>query len=161
VHDQIDAPTIPIALADSKRMVMDRMLGEESGVAPELAGIYFATTAGSVSWSELARDLYAGGGFAGKRVPVVGPIASRDYLLAVKRPANSVFSNGKLRNRLGIALPHLETALDGSWSACAPRDRAAAFSLRVTGKRTDTAFAHPCVGDDERRCALLELSSRE
>jgi dTDP-4-dehydrorhamnose reductase len=112
VDDQVGAPTTSIELADATRSVVERASSGECGSQQQWAGLYHMTCAGSTSWFGFAQQIFARTkALTGGRVPVLTPIATRDYPTPAKRPLYSVLSNAQLKQIFGIELPDWESAL--------------------------------------------------
>ncbi len=120
VNDQYGAPTSSIALAEATRAVVDRIEGGSLGGPASWADLYHMSCAGSVTWYGFAEAIFARSENAlGGRRPRVEAIPSSEYPMPAKRPRNSVLSNARLRERLGVELPHWETALDAVFARLA------------------------------------------
>lgn len=114
VDDQIGAPTTSIALADATHTIADGALAGSFGPPETWSGLYHMTCGGSVSWFGFAREIFArAGDLLGRPAPQFTPIVTAEYPTPAARPANSVLSNQKLRDRFGVTLPEWEVALDG------------------------------------------------
>jgi len=113
VDDQFGAPTTSISLADATRTIVAGVLAGSYGAADKWAGLYHLTCGGAVSWCGFAQAIFtrAEALLCGKH-PAIHPIASSAYPTPAKRPRNSVLSNEKLSERLGLRMPSWETALD-------------------------------------------------
>ena len=120
VNDQYGAPTSSIALAEATRAVVDRIEGGSLGGPASWADLYHMSCAGSVTWYGFAEAIFARSENAlGGRRPRVEAIPSSEYPMPAKRPRNSVLSNARLRERLGVELPDWETALDAVFARLA------------------------------------------
>lgn len=108
VDDQVGSPTFAGALADATAEVLAR-LREAGGLDAARSGIYHMTCAGETSWCGFARRIVERAGLDGV---TVRPIASSEYPTPAARPAYSVLSCARLRERFGVALPRWEQALD-------------------------------------------------
>jgi dTDP-4-dehydrorhamnose reductase len=111
VCDQVGAPTWSRSLAEATALVLARLLGVDGlppgeAVAP-WSGIYHLTAAGITSWYEFARAiLEADPNRAAHRCTSLVPVPASEYPTLARRPPNSALDNGKLREKLGLALPH-------------------------------------------------------
>jgi dTDP-4-dehydrorhamnose reductase len=120
VNDQYGAPTSSIALAEATRAVVDRIEGGRLGGPASWADLYHMSCAGSVTWYGFAEAIFTRSENAlGGRRPRVEAIPSSEYPMPAKRPCNSVLSNARLRERLGVELPDWETALDAVFARLA------------------------------------------
>ena len=96
VNDQIGSPTFA---ADLAKVVLQ---------ARDLQGIFHYTNEGAASWYDLA--------FAVKNInkldfPLL-PIASDDYPTPARRPRMSLLNKAKIKNALGIQIPHWMESLE-------------------------------------------------
>ncbi|GAB4176904.1 MAG: dTDP-4-dehydrorhamnose reductase [Rhodocyclaceae bacterium] len=115
VADQIGAPTWARFLAEASAQVLAQARRERSaGIFS--SGLYHLSAAGETSWHGFACAIFA---HARRMDPAIGlkvadvePIATSDYPLPARRPANSRLSCEAVRARFGIEIPHWETALD-------------------------------------------------
>jgi dTDP-4-dehydrorhamnose reductase len=113
VDDQVGSPTTSIELADATHRIVRGVMEGKFGEPDQWAGLYHMTCSGSTSWCGFARSIFArAGNLLNGQVPVVSPIATKDYPTPAKRPRNSVLSNAKLEARFGTRLAPWETALD-------------------------------------------------
>lgn len=112
VDDQFGAPTTSIDLARATRLIVDGVLAGRHGAAPEWAGIYHVTCAGSTTWRRFAEAIFDRAGSLIERRPQVIPIPSSEFPTPAKRPRNSVLSNAKLTEQFGVQLATWESALD-------------------------------------------------
>jgi dTDP-4-dehydrorhamnose reductase len=104
VDDQIGAPTWCRAIAEATAQALAR--GQEQPGAGA-TGTFHMTAAGSTSWCGFAKAIVERSGSSCKVVP----IASSEYPLPARRPANSVLSNARLHAALEVTLADWETAL--------------------------------------------------
>ena len=113
VNDQVGGPTTSIELADATRTVVEGALAGRFGPAQDWVGLYHMTCGGSTSWFGFAQAIFSR---AAERLhikaPAITPIDTKEYPTPAKRPHNSVLSNQKLNERLGVRLAHWEKALD-------------------------------------------------
>ena len=97
VNDQYCTPTSCSDLSDAVQALIET----------EAFGLYHATNAGSLTWYELAVEIFR---VAGIDVPV-RPISSEQFGAAARRPVYSVLDNTKLSTVIGEELPHWQDAL--------------------------------------------------
>jgi len=109
VNDQTGAPTTSAFLADMTAHAL-RVPGAE--------GTYHLVPGGRTTWYGFARAAVEG---LGLDVPMT-PIATRDYPVAARRPANSVLDNSAFRKRFSAELPDWQAGL----AACLKAYREAA-----------------------------------
>ena len=107
VDDQHGAPT---AAGDLARAILD--IAAQLGAARRHAGIYHLAAAGETSWHDFAAAIFASWASRGRRVPVLVPIATRDYPTPARRPANSCLDCAKVARDFGIVLPHWRESLE-------------------------------------------------
>lgn len=116
VADQQGAPTWCRTIADTTAHIVGRLQGRQPAQRGLLdteawqavAGIYHLTAQGTTSWQGFAEAILAGR--PGMKAPRVTPIATGDYPLPAKRPANSALSCEKLMREF-CALPEWRAAL--------------------------------------------------
>lgn len=114
VADQFGAPTWARNIADATAQLIPLALAERRGGGFDSAILNF-TSAGATSWHgfataiiETARRLRPESAL---KVARVLPIATADFPLPARRPANSRLDGGALFRRYGIRLPPWEQAL--------------------------------------------------
>ena len=114
VADQIGAPTSAALLADVTAQVLGQLRWRDAGAMP--AGVYHLTAGGETSWHGFAQAILAGGvsrGLTLRLAPdAVRAIATSEYPLPARRPANSRLDTGKLQRTFGLVLPHWQAGLD-------------------------------------------------
>lgn len=118
VGDQFGAPTSATALADLTAQMVGRYFAAERFRA--LQGIYHASCAGRTSWHGFATAIL--GDLISRppqrealriaRRPEVRAIASSEYPLPARRPANCQLSLDKLHRHWGLTMPDWRMALD-------------------------------------------------
>lgn len=113
VADQHGAPTWCRTIADATAQAVARLRGTQSdgidrAAWEETSGIYHLTAQGCTSWHGFAQEIVAHD--ASGRRPVVTPIASSDYPVPAKRPANSSLSCEKFLQTF-CHLPQWDAAL--------------------------------------------------
>jgi dTDP-4-dehydrorhamnose reductase len=107
VDDQVGAPTWCRWLAEATVHVLELCLTAPATWArleDEWSGIYHVTAGGETSWFGFASAIHAlrYAEHVG-RAPRLVSIATAEYPLPAKRPANSVLSNSKLQTRFGVS----------------------------------------------------------
>lgn len=114
VADQFGAPTWSRTLAEVTAHALARL---QSGIAhvdlnhdawAEYAGLYHVSAQGKTSWHGFTQAIIAHPTVLKK--PKVTPIATLDYPLPAKRPANSVLSSERFMNTF-CSLPNWDDAL--------------------------------------------------
>lgn len=108
VSDQIGAPTSAELIADITALCLYR-IKYDPVTACFATGVYHLAASGETSWHGFAQLVIAEGvknGIA-LRTPVekILPIATADYPLPAKRPANSRLNTQKIINTFGVNLP--------------------------------------------------------
>lgn len=109
VADQTGAPTSAELIADVTALAISR-LHHDRDLADRATGTYHLVPQGVTSWhgyaSFLLKQAWAMGAPGLRTTPdKVLPIASADYPLAARRPANSRLAVGKLQEVFGLKLP--------------------------------------------------------
>jgi dTDP-4-dehydrorhamnose reductase len=109
VDDQFGAPSYAPHLAEATLDALRKSV--QSTRFP--SGIYHMCNGGVTSWMNFAKQIFALG--YRKQLPLVvkavNGIPTEQYPTPAKRPANSRLDCSKLRNVLGIELPHWEDGL--------------------------------------------------
>ena len=115
VDDQFGAPTWCRTVAEGTAHVVAKLCAAgqvERDRAFGLRGIYHFTASGRVSWCGFARAIVD---VMRRRrrgaAPKLTPITTAEYPLPARRPANSVLSNQKLQDTLGIFCPDWDHAV--------------------------------------------------
>ena len=98
VNDEVLTPTFSVDLAAQLRLMLERD-------AP--AGVYHATNAGSCSWFEFAREIFALRG----ATPAPEPISAAEWNSPVRRPRYSVLDHRALAALDLDIMPHWRDAL--------------------------------------------------
>ena len=110
IADQFGAPTSAELIADVTGQILGQVLRGE--VTSDRSGIYHLVAAGEVSWHGYASFVVDEARRLGMalKCPIdrVLPIATTDYPLPARRPANSRLDTTKLRSTFGLTLPHWE-----------------------------------------------------
>lgn len=113
VADQYGAPTWARDLASSTINAL--IAWEMSDWDQELAGTFHLTAGGRTSWHQYAEEIVRlartyDQALAAKQL-VIKPIATHEYPVPAKRPANSVLSNERIRETYGIVMPQWQESL--------------------------------------------------
>jgi len=108
VADQYGAPTWARLLAESTAQIIGKYSGDKSGV-------YHLTPTGRTNWHQFAEEIVRLArqyDDALKDKPLaIHPIATHEYPVPAKRPANSSLSTEKIRTSFGLELPRWEDDL--------------------------------------------------
>jgi dTDP-4-dehydrorhamnose reductase len=99
VSDQVGVPTTSAFLAE--------MSSRALRAGGELEGIYHLVPGGQTTWYGFARAIVEG---VEPKVQIT-PIATADYPVAARRPANSLLDNSKFRKRFSVDLPEWPAGL--------------------------------------------------
>ncbi len=114
VADQIGAPTSAPLLAEITAKLIRE--AEKQGRAGFPFGLYHLAAGGETSWHQYAVYVVEQALAAGKQLTLkpenIYPIATADYPLPARRPANSRLNTAKFRQTFQIDLPDWSTALD-------------------------------------------------
>lgn len=109
VADQYGAPTWARLLAESTAQIIGKYTEDKSGV-------YHLTAGGRTNWHQFAEEIVRLArqyDDALKDKPLsIHPIATHEYPVPAKRPANSSLSTEKVRKTFGLALPNWEDELE-------------------------------------------------
>jgi dTDP-4-dehydrorhamnose reductase len=107
VADQFGAPTSAALLADLTAQLVGRIKLQGSNDFP--FGIYHVVASGVTHWHEYAQFVIAEAVEAGKPLKVlpdmIKPIATSDYPVPAKRPANSRLDNSLFQTTFDLRLP--------------------------------------------------------
>lgn len=108
VNDQTGSPTTSECIAQATANILSQVLAPSGGGLAGRGGVYHLTTAGQTTWFGFAKE------FLSKLAvcPKLAPIATSEYPVPAKRPANSVLSCEKLAETFGVRMPAWEEALD-------------------------------------------------
>lgn len=110
IADQFGAPTSAELIADVTAQILGQVL--RNGVTHDRSGIYHLVSAGEVSWhgyaSFVVDEAHRMGMALNCTVDRVLPIATTDYPLPARRPANSRLDTTRLRSTFGLTLPNWE-----------------------------------------------------
>ena len=99
IDDQTGAPTWVETLAGATRTLIEAHLGNH----PHATGLYHLPSGGQTTWCRFARAIFDLADL--KQTPRVVAIPTSEYPTPATRPAWSVLSGERIRERLGIALP--------------------------------------------------------
>lgn len=105
VADQIGCPT---SAADIAATLVALLRPAIDGAR----GTYHFVNAGEASWHELAGAIFDRAAAAGRKRPMVRPIATADYPTPARRPANSRLATAKLTRDFAIAPRPWRVAID-------------------------------------------------
>lgn len=113
VADQFGAPTWAKDIANSTAAALHNW--QQVAWDDRLSGLYHLTAAGRTSWHQFAETIIHEArkydtALAAKTI-AVNPIATHEYPLPAKRPANSVLANDKVCSAFGIAMPEWRDSL--------------------------------------------------
>lgn len=107
VADQIGSPSYAPHIARAVTGVIGAIGNEQAG------GLFHLTSQGQTSWHGFAQTLLNQA--LGDQAPVVEAIPTSAYPTPAKRPAYSVLSSEKLRQRFGVAMPTWEKGVE-AWA---------------------------------------------
>ncbi len=113
VADQHGAPTWAKDIASA---TMNALIAwEMSEWSEELGGTYHLTAGGRTNWHQYAEEIVRqarkyDAALADKPL-VIKPIATHEYPVPAKRPANSVLSNTRIKETFGIKMPEWQESL--------------------------------------------------
>jgi len=113
VADQFGAPTWARDLAQATASALASW--QKSGWDQSLGGLYHLTGAGRTNWHHYAEEIFRlareyDAVLAAKQLGI-HPIATHEYPVPAKRPANSVLANDKIARTFGIKLPEWQDSL--------------------------------------------------
>lgn len=107
VSDQFGAPTSAALLADVTAQIVGRVRRESLDGFP--FGLYHLVAGGETTWYDFARFVVSQAVAAGKPLKLtednIKPIATADYPLPAKRPANSRLDTSLFRDTFNLELP--------------------------------------------------------
>ena len=111
ISDQFGAPTSAELIADITALVLQR-LWWEPGLGECAYGTYHLVASGETNWHSYAkfviREAIALGAELRTTPERIVPIATHNYPLPARRPANSRLANGKLKSVFDLELPDWE-----------------------------------------------------
>jgi dTDP-4-dehydrorhamnose reductase len=113
VSDQFGAPTWARDLAQATATVLSKWQKQEG--ERDLCGLYHLTAAGRTNWCDYASEVVRLArnydvALKAKALDIRG-IATHEYPLPARRPANSILSNDKIRDSFGIEMPGWQDSL--------------------------------------------------
>jgi dTDP-4-dehydrorhamnose reductase len=109
VKDQFGSPTWSRMIAETTAQAIHQAV---TAPAPEaFTGIYHLAASGLTSWHGFAKAIVGLMPAEEKRCKSVDPIATSEYPLPARRPANSALSCEKLKRAFGLQLPDWEESL--------------------------------------------------
>ena len=113
VADQFGAPTWARDIAQAT--VHALIAWEMSDWNDELGGTYHLTAGGRTNWHQYAEEIVRlarqyDAALEDKAL-VIKPIATHEYPVPAKRPANSMLANDKIRDTFGIVMPEWQDSL--------------------------------------------------
>lgn len=111
IADQTGAPTSAELIADITALILQRLI-QEPELQQHSSGTYHLVASGETSWYRyaqfvIAEAIHLGCELRAKPEQIV-PIATEEYPLPAKRPANSRLSNEKLQRTFNLVLPSWE-----------------------------------------------------
>ncbi len=110
VADQYGAPTSAALLADVTAQLVGRI--KQQGLQGFPFGLYHVVASGVTNWHAYAQFVIAEAIKAGKAMKVqpetIKPIATSDYPVPAKRPANSRLDTSLFQRTFNLQLPHWE-----------------------------------------------------
>ncbi len=104
VFDQVGTPTSAADLAKVLLLMAEKALVDK----PSVNGIFHYSNEGVCSWYDFAVRIMKLANLSCK----VNPIHTFEYPTPAKRPAYSVLDKTKIKNTLGISIPHWEESLE-------------------------------------------------
>jgi dTDP-4-dehydrorhamnose reductase len=103
VSDQRGSPSNALDIADGIFNVLYNLIARPDDVA--IRGVFHMTSGGETNWAEFAMAIFAASAASNGPFSQVRLIASSDYPIAARRPANSRLDNSKLARSHGVRLP--------------------------------------------------------
>ena len=111
IADQYGAPTSAELIADITALALQR-LACDAELRAKASGTYHLVASGETSWHGYAQFVIGEAIRLGSELRCsperIAPIATSEYPLPAKRPANSRLDNRKLQDTFGLVLPHWE-----------------------------------------------------
>lgn len=99
VDDQQGCPTSALDIAAAVGAVCRRLAAPR----PAPSGVFHFVNGGETTWFGLASRVFDRAATAGRKVPVLTPIASSEWPTPVRRPANSRLDTARLTGTFGLA----------------------------------------------------------
>lgn len=129
VRDQLGAPTWGREIAVATASVLSNVLRRPRDDYASISGVYHMTASGVASWYDFASSILEHAKQASSRTPWfaegtrnrplmtqrIVPISTSEYPTPARRPAYSVLSNQRLKNRFGLCLPDWEEQLSSAF----------------------------------------------
>jgi len=108
VDDQTGSPTTSECIAQATADILAQVLAPSGGGLAGRSGVYHLTTSGQTTWFGFAKA------FLSKQAacPKLTPIATSEYPVPAKRPANSVLSCQRVADTFGVHMPAWDHALE-------------------------------------------------
>lgn len=110
VADQHGHPTAAPDLADAITAILARI--RDGGWQPAYRGVFHAAASGGTNWHAFAEAIFAGAAPLGGPTPQVIPIATHEYPVKARRPADGRMDGSKLAHTFGVTLPAWQQGLD-------------------------------------------------
>lgn len=111
IADQVGAPTSAELIADVTALAL-QCLARDADLNDQASGTYHLVASGETSWHGYARFIVGEAIRLGAELRAtperIAPIATSEYPLPAKRPANSRLANEKLQRTFGLVLPTWE-----------------------------------------------------
>ncbi|WP_447754370.1 dTDP-4-dehydrorhamnose reductase [Pseudomonas nicosulfuronedens] len=111
IADQIGSPTSAELIADITALAL-HCLANDADLSSNASGTYHLVASGETSWHRYAKFVIAEAMNLGNELRAtperIIPIATHEYPLPAKRPANSRLANRKLQDTFGVVLPPWE-----------------------------------------------------
>jgi dTDP-4-dehydrorhamnose reductase len=108
IADQFGAPTSAELIADVTALALHRLMLDRK-LAERAVGTYHLVASGETSWHSYAQFVIGEAARLGAKLRAVPerviPIATQEYPLPAKRPANSRLANSRLQQTFGLVLP--------------------------------------------------------
>ncbi len=115
VADQVGAPTSAALIADVTVEILRQFLRGENRMDEDRFGTFHLAASGETSWHAYARSIVHTGLQLGMPMRFgpeeVMPIATDEYPLPARRPANSRLNTDKLRSTFNVVLPDWEVGV--------------------------------------------------
>jgi dTDP-4-dehydrorhamnose reductase len=109
VSDQVGSPTWSRMIAEATALALKQLLASPD--SSRYSGIYHLTASGQTSWHGFAERIVELMPTTERKCRRVEAIATAEYPLPAKRPANSVLSCEKLWRTFGLCLPPWDESL--------------------------------------------------
>lgn len=113
VFDQVGTPTYAADLAGVILECVGRMADGSNGARPQ--GIYHFSNEGVCSWYDFAMEIAK---LSGHNKCRISPCHSDEFPSKVRRPSYSVLDKTKIKQALGIEVPHWKESLERCLERC-------------------------------------------